>query len=152
MYIRTVLSFVAVAFLLVAPASASERSDAFASVQQFVDALNKNDSPGMNGRVTTTLDIIDDLPPYHWFGPTALQDWGRDVDAYMKGESATDPIVKLSRATYAGVVGTNAYFVVPAVYSYQHQHRRVQQNGIITTTLRKTDQGWLVTAFAWTRR
>jgi hypothetical protein len=48
-------------------------------VRHYVDAFNKGDLKAMTALFDPSGSILDGLPPHVWQGPTATQDWYRDV-------------------------------------------------------------------------
>jgi uncharacterized protein (TIGR02246 family) len=149
---RSAISLVVFALLLVTPASASEEADVFARAQQLVDAWNKNDSAAVAGMVTESIEVIDIFPPYHWSGPHALHDWNEGFAADAKANAVTEPSVELLKPTHVDVSGDHAYLVIPAIYHWKKGTEKMQEKGIITSALHKVDQKWRVAAFAWTRQ
>ena len=149
---RSAISFVIFALLLIAPASASEETDVLARARQLVDAWNKNDSAAVADIVTESIEIIDVFPPYHWSGPHALHDWNDGFAADAKANAVTEPSVELIQPTHVDVSGDYAYLVVPAIFHWKKGAETMQDKGVITSALRKVDQKWRVAAFAWTKQ
>jgi hypothetical protein len=50
-----------------------------AAVRQNIDAFNKRDVEEMVANFTVQGSILDGMVPHVWQGPTAAQDWYRDV-------------------------------------------------------------------------
>ena len=56
--------------LAVTSASASDKSDVMATVNQYNDDFNKNDSKSANVLCSDQVIIIDDFAPHAWQGAT----------------------------------------------------------------------------------
>ena len=49
------------------------------AVQQYLDAFNKGDANAMAAMCANPMSILDGMAPHVWHGPTATQDWYKDV-------------------------------------------------------------------------
>jgi hypothetical protein len=96
--------------------------------------------------------ILDGMAPHLWSGPTAGQDWYRDVLAEGKQHGATGYLVTLDEPRHANVTGDAAYVVVPATMTFDLQGRQVTQTGaLFTVALRKLAGGWRIATWAWAK-
>jgi len=87
-----------------------------------------------------------------WQGPTASQDWYRDVLTEAKQHGASNYSVKLGEPLHNNTSGKSAYVVVPATMTFKVHGQQVTQSGaIFTVALRKLAEGWRITAWAWTK-
>ena len=50
-----------------------------AAVRQYIDGFNKGDAKVMAETFAVPGSILDGMAPHLWQGPTAAQDWYRDV-------------------------------------------------------------------------
>jgi hypothetical protein len=98
-------------------------------------------------------EIIDDVSPHHWSASTVLQDWDNDYEAYSKAEYVTKiPLCSCcSRPTSTSTAVTPKSSCLRSI-AMSSMHDGSQENGILTVALRKTDQRWRITAFAWTKQ
>ena len=53
--------------------------DPMGAVRQYLDAFNNGDPNGMAAACADPMQILDGMPPHVWQGPTANDDWYRDV-------------------------------------------------------------------------
>jgi hypothetical protein len=96
--------------------------------------------------------ILDGMAPHVWQGPTATQDWYRDVLLEGEQHGATDYHVVLGEPLHDNVTGHAAYVVVPATMTFNLRGRRVTQTGaVFTVALRKLEEGWRIAAWAWAK-
>ena len=49
------------------------------AVQQYIDAFNRGDAEAMGAMCANPMSILDGMAPHVWHGPTATQDWYKDV-------------------------------------------------------------------------
>ena len=126
------------------------RSDG--SSAQYVDAFNQGDAAGMATTFAIPGSILDGMSPHVWQGPTATQDWYRDVLVEGKQHGASDYFITLSEPLHNNVTGDNAYVVVPATMTFKVRGEQVTQSGaVFTVALRKLADGWRIAAWAWAK-
>jgi hypothetical protein len=126
--------FFAIAFVLAAVSTAlPSTSDPMAAVRQYVDAFNKGDVKMMAETCAVPASIVDGLPPHAWQGPTACEDWHRDVMSAGEQEGATDYFVTLGTPWHVDVTGDRAYVVVPATMAFKAHGQQTTQSGSIFT-------------------
>ena len=53
--------------------------DPMAAVRAYVDAFNKGDAKAMAATCADPMQILDGMSPHVWQGPTASEDWLKDV-------------------------------------------------------------------------
>jgi ketosteroid isomerase-like protein len=123
-----------------------------AAVRQYIDAFNKGDGEAMASTFAVPGSILDGMAPHVWQGPTASQDWYRDVLTEAKQRGASNYSVKLGEPLHNNTSGKSAYVVVPATMTFKVHGQQVTQSGaIFTVALRKLAEGWRITAWAWTK-
>jgi hypothetical protein len=126
--------------------------DPVAAVRQYIDAFNKGDREAMASTFAVPGSILDGMAPHVWQGPTASQDWYRDVLTEAKQHGASDYSVKLGEPLHNNTTGDSAYVVFPATMTFKVRGQHVTQTGaIFTVALRKFAEGWRITAWAWTK-
>jgi hypothetical protein len=122
-----------------------------AVVQQYIDAFNRGDAKAMDGLCENPTSILNGMAPHVRHGPTATQDWHKDVLAEGEHLSVNDYRVILGNALHAAVTGGAAYVVVPATMTFTLKEKQVTQSGAFSTAaLRKLPAGWLLANWAWT--
>lgn len=138
-----------------APARAQgQKADAelMAPIQKFVDSFNKGDTAGAAATHAAGADltIIDEVPPYIWRGPKALQAWGADLDSDAKTKGITEPMVTLSAPTRTEQSGERAYVIVPAAFTFKQGGASMREAAQMTFVLGKGASGWLIHGWSWT--
>lgn len=123
-----------------------------AAIHRYVDAFNRGDVKGMAAEFAVPGSILDGMPPHVWHGPTAAEDWYRDVLITTKKEDASEFFVTLGDPTHADVTGGSAYVVLPATMAFKVHGKQITQSGaVFTMALRKTVEGWRIAAWAWAK-
>jgi hypothetical protein len=113
-----------------------------AAVRQYLDGFNKGDVEVMAETFAVPASILDGMAPYLWHGPTATQDWYRDVLFEGKQHGASDYFVTLGEPLHNNVTGDSAYVVVPATMTFKVGGKQVTQSGaFFTVALRKLPEG-----------
>ena len=126
--------------------------DPVSAVRHYIDAFNKGDAKEMAATFAVPGSILDGMPPHVWQGPTAAQDWYRDVLVEGEHHGASNYFVTLGDPLQNNVTGDAAYVVVPATMTFTLQGRKVTQTGaIFTVALRRLADRWRIAAWAWAK-
>jgi ketosteroid isomerase-like protein len=126
--------------------------DPIAAVRQYIDGFNKGDANVMTATFAVPGSILDGMAPHLWQGPTASQDWYKDVLIEGKQHGASDYFVTIGEPLHNNVTGDSAYVVVPATMTFKVGGKQVAQSGaFFTVALRKLAEGWRIAAWAWTK-
>jgi ketosteroid isomerase-like protein len=121
-------------------------------VQQYIAAFNKGDSRAMGAMCTKPMSILDGMAPHVWHGPTATEDWYRDVLVEGEHLGAKGYHVTLGKPLVANETGDAAYVVVQATMTFALKEKRVTQSGaVFTVALRKMPEGWRLSSWAWAK-
>ncbi len=122
-----------------------------APITKFMNAFNKGDMAGAAAAHMADADlvIIDEVPPFMWRGAEAFKTWAADLSAGATKAGLTDQKVTISPATRAEVNGSDAYVVVPAVYSFKEGGVAKRESAHMTFALKKGSSGWLIHGWAW---
>ncbi len=131
---------------------ASEKTDVTATVHQFFDNLDEKNLPKALAACDSPASILDEFPPHVWHGPTACADWFKGLVAYDQQSEITDGAATLGAPWTLDVTGDRAYFVGPAVYTFKQHGKPVKEaHAVFTVALRKTDAGWRITGWTWSK-
>ena len=127
-------------------------NDPMAGVLQYIDAFNNGDPKAMAAACADPMQILDEMSPHVWHGPTASDDWYRDVLTEGEHVGASGYKITLAEPKHVDATGDNAYVVVPATMTFDHKGKQVTQSGaLFTVALRKVGRGWRLTAWAWAK-
>ena len=127
-------------------------ADPVSVVQQYMAAFNKADVKAMAAMCADPMSILDGMAPHVWHGPSACQDWYRDVLAEGEHAGAKDYSVTLEKPWHSNVTGDAAYVVIPATMKFKVHGKQVTQSGaVFTVALRKLSAGWLIASWAWAK-
>jgi ketosteroid isomerase-like protein len=131
------------------PALASDRTDALAAAKAYAADVNKGDAAAGSALCTGQAVVIDDFPPHVWQGATACADWAAAFASMAKAEGDTDAHVATGEPKALTVSGDRAYAVLPANFTYKQRGKPVNEPGLWTFSLQKTEGGWRITGWAW---
>jgi ketosteroid isomerase-like protein len=130
----------------------SEKTEVVAKVHQFFDNLDPKRLDTALAACDSPTSILDEFPPHVWHGSTACADWWKGLLAYDEKSGITDGDAKLGTPWTVDVTGDRAYFVAPAVYTFKQHGKPVQEaHAVFTVALRRTDAGWRITAWTWSK-
>ncbi len=122
------------------------------AVRRYIDAFNVGDVGAMAECFAVPGTILDGMAPHVWHGPTAAQDWYRDVLHEGAHAGASDYHVTLGPPLHADITGEAAYVVSPATMTFKVRGAQVTQSGaFFTTALRKVADDWRIAAWAWAK-
>src|SRR4029077_10509738 len=108
-------------------------TDLMATVRQYIDAFNRVDSKAMAAAFAVPGSILDGMAPHVWQGPTAGEDWYRDVLVEGDHVGASGYVVTLGEPRHVNATGDSAYAVVPASMTFNVHRTQVMQSGAIFT-------------------
>jgi hypothetical protein len=97
----------------------AKAEDPVAAVILYVEAFNRGDVKAMAARFASQGSILDGPAPHLWHGPTAAEDWYRDVLIAGEGEGTPDYFVTLGEPLHTNVTGDSAYVVFPATMAFK---------------------------------
>ncbi|MFG2634214.1 nuclear transport factor 2 family protein [Streptomyces sp. NPDC048362] len=128
-------------------------NDPMAAVARYVDAFNRGDARAMAAACADPMQILDGMAPHVWQGPTASEDWWRDVLAEGEHIGASGWYrITLGEPRHVYVKGDHAYVVVPATMTVDLRGSQVTQTGsVFTVALGKVNSQWRLTAWAWAK-
>jgi len=90
-----------------------------AAVNQYIDGFNKGDAQLMAATFAVPGSILDGMAPHVWQGPTATQDWYRDVLVEGEQHGASGYLATLGEALHNKITAESAYVVVPATMRFK---------------------------------
>jgi ketosteroid isomerase-like protein len=126
--------------------------DPMTTVRQYLDAFNKGDAEGMAAQFDSAATILDGMAPHVWHGPTATQDWYKDVLSEGEHLDASAYFVTAEEPRHVNVTGDAAYVVVPVSMTFKLRGKQVTQNGaFFTVALRNVADRWRIAAWAWAK-
>jgi ketosteroid isomerase-like protein len=127
-------------------------NDPLATVHQYIEAFNRGDAKGMAAAFAVPGSILDGMAPHVWHGPTATEDWYKDVLAEGEHAGASGYVVTLDEPRHVNITGDNAYIVLPASMTFKVRGTEITQTGaVLTVALRKLAEGWRIAAWAWAK-
>ncbi len=133
-------------------AAVTKANDPMAAVLQYVDAFNTEDPKAMAAACANPMQILDGMSPHVWQGPTAAEDWWRDVLSEGEHLGASGYHITLGEPRHVDVAGDYAYVVVPTTMTFELEGKQVTQTGaLFTVALRKVDTEWRLMAWAWAK-
>jgi hypothetical protein len=133
-------------------AVASEKTDVVAAVHRYFDNLDQNKLETALTMCDSHVSILDEFPPHEWHGPTACADWWKALNAYDEKEGIAAGAAALGTAWTVDVTGDRAYFVAPATYEYKQHGKPVKESrAVFTVALRRTEAGWRITGWTWSK-
>jgi len=123
-----------------------------AAVRGYIAAFNDGDAKAMAVACADPMVILDGMVPHVCNGPTATQDWYRDVLAEGKHVGASEYKVTLGEPRHAAITENAGYVVVPATMTFKLKGKAIQQEGAaFTVAHRRVGAAWRLAAWAWSK-
>ena len=131
---------------------AADKDDIVATIHQFADNLDTKTMEKALAACDSPVSIIDEFPPHVWTGATACADWLKAYGEYNEKNGIDPGGAPIGTPWSVDISGDRAYFVAPAAYSYKQKGKEVKElHAVFTAALRKTDAGWRITAWTWSK-
>ena len=128
---------------------AADKDDIVATMHQFFDNLDPKTMDKALAACDSTTSITDEFPPHVW---NSCGEWFKDYGAYNEKAGITPADAKLGTPWSVDVTGNRAYVVAPATYEYKQHGKDVKElRAVFTVALKKTDAGWKITAWTWSK-
>jgi ketosteroid isomerase-like protein len=120
-----------------------------APIRDWIDAFNAGHPERASGAFAPDAVIVDEISPYVWRGPHALQWWSADAAKGSTAYGATDLHGTLGEPRWADIKGDDGYIVVPEAMDELVHGKPTCERGLHSFALRKTASGWKITVAAW---
>jgi ketosteroid isomerase-like protein len=133
-------------------AGASDKSDAVAVINQWVDAFNKGDMQALAATCADEAVVVDAIAPFEWHGAGACSKWSDAYGAFAKSHEITDATVTYDKPRHVYVSGDTAYVTASATYAGTEKGKPAKEPAMVTTVLKKIGSGWRITAITYSAR
>jgi len=149
---KTLLLGVASSIALFSSAfAATSASPLMGPVHQFADNFNKGDlKAAMAAFAPGSISIIDEVAPFTWTGPGAVQDWAQSLTANDAKAGITNENVTLGALTRSIIEGDRGYAVVAVTYSYKQKGKAMREPASMVFSLVNGADGWKINGWTWT--
>jgi hypothetical protein len=131
-------------------ATEQDREQVVAAVQTVADEWNKKHTLSAP-HFESALTVVDDTPPYLFQAPDAAEKWlkaYRDNQPPAAAESQTS--LRFLEPKSIEINGARAYIAIPAEWTVTKGGKNDVSHGIVTATLNRASQGWLIAVWVWT--
>ena len=99
------------------------------AVRDYIASFNRGDVKSMAATCAVPMSILDGMAPHVWHGPTATQDWYRDVLVEGEHLGAADYFVELGEPRDVNITGDSAYVVIPTTMTFKVHGKPITQPG-----------------------
>jgi hypothetical protein len=130
-------------------AFAADKDDIVATIHQFANNLDPKTIDKALAACDSPASILDEFPPHVW---NSCADWAKAYGEYNDKNGITEADAKIGTPWSVDVDQDRAYAVCPATYTYkQHGKPLKESRAVFTVAFRKTDAGWRITAWSWSK-
>lgn len=135
--------------LLPNQARATDKADVVATIHQFMDNLDPKTMDKALAACDSSTAIIDEFPPHVW---NSCGEWVKAFGEFDEKNGIVAGDVKVGAPWSVDVAGDRAYFVAPATYAFKDHGKDMKElHAVFTAALKKTDGGWRITAWTWSK-
>lgn len=134
------------------PAAASRvplTVEMFAPARAVAAAVNTSRIAQLKGVFTKDARITADVPPHHWQGRTAGEDWLNAFDAALAGADAANVRVDLQPPAAGDGSATKVGYAAPAVLTYDVGRKHVVVQAQWSVVVVKRRAVWLIAEMTW---
>lgn len=133
---------------------ASDKTDVVAAVHRYVDNLDtdKDKLKTALAMCDSQVSILDEFPPHEWHGEAACAEWWKALNTYDEKSVITDGDAKLGTPWTVDVSEDRAYFVAPMIYTFKRHGKPVKESATFTVALKRTQAGWRITAWTYSKQ
>jgi len=133
-----------------APTSAAEADAVTGIVAKASAAFATGDMTTLRTVMTRDLVIVDEMAPYTWSGPDALDVWAGALTAFEKRAGRSNSAFATGAVRSVRRTDTHAYVVSDATYDFDQDGKRWRERGVNAWTLVMAADGWKITGWTWT--
>jgi len=132
------------------PVLANDLDAVSAAVAVMVDSVNRGEMPAACAAFAEGAVIVEDIHPYRWEGPGAVESWLTTMAANAQQLGVTAISMDLGPATRVDARSGRAYAFFPAILALGLESGSLVANGQLTFTLIQNDGAWLIQTLVWT--
>lgn len=140
--------FAVVASCATSPAFAGDAA-VEAPIRRMADAFNQDDIAAVKAEHVAAPTIVDNVPPFTWSGPNALDTWLADLGKSEEARGLSDGHVTFAPIVDEVVQGDRAYVVARSIYTFKQKGRVMKEDGYTAFVLVKTGADWKVESWSW---
>jgi len=127
----------------------SERDAIARVVEILVDAVNNGEFGKVIAAFSAAPTIVEDIAPFIWQGPDSPSAWLAAMGANAAQLEVRAIVMKLGAPLNIKIAGEVAYAVFPGSLSLAKANGELFANGILTFTLQKGGESWLIETLVW---
>lgn len=148
----TVLTLVIIAFCSTTALADNQHrtTQVVAPVKALLGAMQSGDVKTMRAQYAPSITIVDDHPPFLWWGKNAEDAYALSFDPFAKKVKMTGLKVWLGEPEHIHIATTNAYAVVRVRATSTVDGKPFHERGLLAFTLQKMSSGWKITTQTYT--
>jgi ketosteroid isomerase-like protein len=125
------------------------KSDVVRAVRSMVDAVNSGDVASALAAFSDTPIIVEDIAPYMWRGAGAASAWLSAMAANTERLNVESVLMTLEQPARVEMDEDAAYTLFPGQLSLAAAGIDLVAQGMLTLTLRRTGDRWLIDSLVW---
>ncbi len=135
---------------LVLSLGAFAQNDLTAPVKAMLNGFNSGDMKAVTDQYASGgITIIDEVPPFHWSGAKAHDEWLAALQSYDKANGVSDAKVNLGSIVRTESHGDSGYVVAAVTYPFQQKGKSMTESAHMTFALHKEGGAWKIAGWVW---
>lgn len=131
-------------------AKAFAQADLTKPIKQMIDGFNSNDVKAVVAAYASgDISITDEVPPFHWSGTKANDEWLAALEKHDKAAGISDGKVKFGSVVHSETEGDAAYVVTAVSYAFQQKGKTMTESARMTFVLHKEGGAWKIAGWVW---
>ena len=127
----------------------SAKDDVTTAVTGMVAAVNRIDMPAARAWFTDNAVIVEDIAPYRWEGPNAVEGWLAAMAGSAQRLGVDAISMTLGDPVRIDVEGDSAYALFAGSLTMRTAVDHYLAEGLLTLTLSTCGDRWLIDTLAW---
>jgi hypothetical protein len=122
----------------------TENSQVIAPIEAAIEAGQTGDFDLLRNQYLPSITIIDEVPPFFWSGPNALDDYLKSFGNFYSRVKMTNVEVTTRRPEFVYSTQDSAYVILPFTSVSKVDGLPLSESGLLAFTLQKTNKGWKI--------
>jgi len=125
-------------------ACAPAQSGLIAPIQTALRAGESGNMTLLHSQYLPNITIVDEVAPFIWSGPTALDDYLKAFGTFFAEEKFRDTKIQTGAAKFFYASSSAAYVTIPITSTSKVNGLRLSESALLVFTLQNTTSGWKI--------
>ena len=122
----------------------TENLQVIAPIEAAIQAGQTGNFDLLRNQYLPSITIVDEVPPFFWSGPEALDDYLKSFGNFYSRVKMTNVQVTTGRPEFVYSTQDRAYVILPFTSVSKVGGLPLSESGLLAFTLQKTNKGWKI--------